>query len=216
MTTIAIIVAAGRGTRAGGDVPKQWQMLFGKRVLDWTIDAFQSHPKIDDICVVLHPDDVDLLNTPSVMTCIGGENRNDSVKNGLKAISAKSPDRVLIHDAARATVEAFVIDGVLSALDTHEAAAPALAVTDALWHGSEGLVTGVQDRSTLFRAQTPQGFKFNKILEAHEKNKKTASDDVEVARRFGLDVAITLGSEDNLKITTPQDFARADRILRNR
>ena len=169
-------------------------MLFGKRVLDWTIEAFQSHSKIDDICVVLHQDDVDLLNTPSVMTCIGGENRNDSVKNGLKAISAKSPDLVLIHDAA----------------------APALAVTDALWHGSEGLVTGVQDRSTLFRAQTPQGFKFNKILEAHEKNTETASDDVEIARRFGLDVAITLGSEDNLKITTPQDFARADRILRNR
>ena len=68
MTTIAIIVAAGRGTRAGGDVPKQWQILFGKRVLDWTIEAFQSHSKIDDICVVLHQDDVDLLNTPSVMS----------------------------------------------------------------------------------------------------------------------------------------------------
>lgn len=216
MTTIAIIVAAGRGTRAGGDTPKQWQMIHGKRVIDWTIDAFASHPKIDHICVVLHRDDIDKLNSSGLTLCIGGVNRDDSVKNGLTAIAHLSPDSVLIHDAARASISSDVIDRVCVALETHQAAAPALAVTDALWHGAEGFVTGTQDRSTLYRAQTPQGFHFDVIRKAHANSTQTAADDVEIARRSGIPVAIVDGSEDNLKITTPDDFTRAERILRNR
>lgn len=216
MKTIAIIVAAGRGTRAGGPIPKQWQAIMGKRVIDWTIDAFANHPEIHAICVVLHPDDHDLLNDPRVTTCLGGNNRDDSVRNGLRAIQEQAPDNVLIHDAARATVSDAIISNVIEALSTHQAAAPAVAVTDALWIAQDGLVTGTRDRSGLFRAQTPQGFHFAPILAAHNASKETAADDVEIARRAGLDVAIVAGSEDNLKITTPDDFSRAERILRTR
>ena len=91
-----------------------------------------------------------------------------------------------------------------------------LPVTDALWTGENGLVTGTRDRSRLFRAQTPQGFAFSKILNAHQTNNVPAADDVEIARRAGMDVAITQGCEGNLKVTYPEDFARAEAILRSR
>ncbi|NBX42213.1 MAG: hypothetical protein EBR13_01815 [Rhodobacteraceae bacterium] len=123
-------------------------------------------------------------------------------------------DLVLIHDAARATVSKPVIDDVIDALATHDGAAPAIAVTDALWVGTDGRVTGTQDRTNLFRAQTPQGFKFDKIRNAHREQTAPAADDVEIARRANMTVAITQGCETNIKITLPQDFERAEAILR--
>lgn len=213
----AVIVAAGRGVRAGGDVPKQWQMLAGQPILAHTLAAFQTHPQIGAIALVLHRDDMnraDAYLDADTFVVAGGADRAASVQNGLQAVSGC--DHVLIHDVARPLVSASTISDVIAALHGSAGAAPALPVTDALWTGTNGHVTGTQDRSGLFRAQTPQGFDLQSILAAHAAHKGGAADDVEVARTYGLDVAIVPGDEDNLKITQPGDFARAARILRGR
>jgi 2-C-methyl-D-erythritol 4-phosphate cytidylyltransferase/2-C-methyl-D-erythritol 2,4-cyclodiphosphate synthase len=159
---------------------------------------------------------LDAQHLGPVIVATGGATRNDSVRAGLEALVPDPPDRVLIHDAARPNVETAVITAVIAALDSHPAAAPAVEVTDALWRGADGLVTGTQDRAGLFRAQTPQGFRFRDILDAHRNHPAPAADDVEVARRAGMAVAIVAGSEDNLKITREGDFARAARLMGDR
>ena len=215
MTTAAIIVAAGRGTRAGGGLPKQWRRLAGRPAAEWSVAAFQAHPDVDRVLIVMHPDDVQYA-PKDVQMVPGGATRDASVRAGLEALSDQGITRVLIHDAARPGLPQTVISDVLAALAEHPGAAPALPVTDALWHDAGGLVGGTQDRSGLMRAQTPQGFHFEAILAAHRAFKGTAADDVEVARAAGMDVAIVPGHEDNLKITTPEDFVRAERILQGR
>jgi 2-C-methyl-D-erythritol 4-phosphate cytidylyltransferase/2-C-methyl-D-erythritol 2,4-cyclodiphosphate synthase len=214
MTTAAIIVAAGRGTRAGGDLPKQWQIVAGRRVIDWTLDLFLQARGVAHVVLVLHPDDLDLIAAPAgVLVTTGGESRDASVRRGLEALVDHGVARVLIHDVARPCTPARVIADVLAALDRAEAAAPGLAVTDALWRGGDGVVAGTQPRDGLYRAQTPQGFHYDAMLAAHRAHPGGAADDVEVARAAGMRVVITPGHEDNLKITTPEDFARAERIL---
>lgn len=213
----AVIVAAGRGLRAGGDLPKQWQTLGGKTVLEHTLAAFEMHSDIAETILVLHPDDMARasgLGGSTTQIAMGGDDRAASVRNGLAAVS--TADRVLIHDVARPLVTAGIISSVIKALEIHPGAAPALAVTDALWRGTEDRVSGTVDRTGLYRAQTPQGFDVDAIRAAHDAHPGGAADDVEVARAFGLDVAIVPGDEDNLKITLPADFARAERILRGR
>ena len=215
MTCAALIVAAGRGTRAGGDQPKQWQPLAGRRVIDWTLDAFAAEPRITRRVLVLHEGEMDRAPA-GIEIAAGGETRAGSVRAGLEHLARGDapPRHVLIHDAARATVPGRVIAGVLDALEAGApAAAPALPVTDALWTGAGGQVTGTRDRDGLFAAQTPQGFGFAAILAAHRAHQGAAADDVAVARAGGLPVTITPGDPDNLKITHAEDFARADRIL---
>ncbi|KAB6714879.1 MULTISPECIES: bifunctional 2-C-methyl-D-erythritol 4-phosphate cytidylyltransferase/2-C-methyl-D-erythritol 2,4-cyclodiphosphate synthase [Roseobacteraceae] len=212
----ALIVAAGRGTRAGGALPKQWQPLGQVRVIDHAVAAFRD--LVDVIMVVHHPDDLVLAQTLEKVDLVpGAARRSDSVKAGLTALNGQGVDQVLIHDAARALVPREVIQAVIAALDSGSGAAPALAVTDALWLGAKNesgtIVEGTQDRTGLFRAQTPQGFAFDAILHAHQAHSGEAADDVEVARKAGMDVTITQGSEDNFKITHPEDFARAERLL---
>lgn len=214
MEIAAIIVAAGRGTRAGGDVPKQWRALHGRRVADWSVDAFLRHPRIDRVVLVLHPDDLGQAEGFSdVLIATGGATRDASVQAGLEALAGDPPGLVLIHDVARPLVSAGVIDRVIGALAHAAGAAPALAVTDALWQGEAGLVAGARDRAGLYRAQTPQGFRYAAILAAHRTHPGGAADDVEVARHAGLDVAIVEGDEGNLKITGPADFARAEQLM---
>lgn len=211
----AVIVAAGRGTRAGGAVPKQWQMLAGKTVLARTVEAFLSHRSVAQVILVTHPDDAERLDRVQRAECdvvTGGTDRAASVRAGLAVV--QGCDRVLIHDVARPLVSAALVDSVLDALSTHPGAAPALPVTDALWTGVDGFVTGTRDRAGLFRAQTPQGFDLAAIRAAHAAHPGGAADDVEVARAYGLDVAIVPGDEDNMKITLPGDLARAERLLR--
>ncbi len=212
MTTAAIIVAAGRGVRAGGGVPKQWRPLAGSTVLGRTLAVFETHARVDRLVVVLHPDDIAEANLAAEVVP-GGATRRDSVLAGLEAVEGAC-DRVLIHDAARPCVAPAVIDRVLAALEEAPGAAPALEVTDALWTGADGIVTGTQDRSGLYRAQTPQGFHTEAILVAHRAFEGDAADDVEIARAAGLDVRIVEGDRDNIKITRPEDFARAETILR--
>lgn len=216
MTTAAVIVAAGRGSRAGGEVPKQWQMLAGRPVLSHALDAFRG--RVDRLVVVIHPDDraraAALVGDALLVD--GGATRDASVRSALEALAGSGVTRVLIHDGARPLVPAAVIARVLEALETAQGAAPALAVTDALWRGKDGLVTGTQDRTGLWRAQTPQGFRFDAILAAHRAHPGQAADDVEVARAAGIDVAIVEGDEANLKVTFPGDFARAEAVLKGR
>lgn len=217
MTTAAIIVAAGRGTRAGGDLPKQWQALGQKRVIDWTLAAFESVPEVGRMVVVLHPDELDRIAPRAGLSVVaGGETRSASVRNGLESLEGSGIDTVLIHDAARCCVRPALIARVLSALEGGAlAAAPALTVTDALWQGAGGQVIGTHDRTGLYRAQTPQGFAFAPILAAHRAHPGDAADDVEVARTAGIAVEIVEGDETNLKITNAGDFARAERIVRD-
>lgn len=212
--TAAIIVAAGRGSRAGGDLPKQWQMLAGRPVLAHTLAAFAGMPRV----LVVHPDDRARARAVAgdAMIVAGGASRDASVRAALEALAGKGITRVLIHDGARPLVSAAVIARVLAALDRTPAAAPALAVTDALWTGVEGRVSGTRDRAGLYRAQTPQGFHFDAILAAHRAHPGGAADDVEVARAAGLDVTIVEGEEDNLKLTFAPDFARAEATLKGR
>ncbi len=215
MSTAVIIVAAGRGIRAGGGIPKQWRDLAGKRVIDHTLDRFRNHQCIDRIVIVLSPSDMERASGfPDALCVEGGETRDQSVRNGLLALAQDAPDLVLIHDAARPLVSNAVIDDVLAALQTHKAAAPAVPVTDALWRGDKGEVIGTQNRTGLYRAQTPQGFDFATIHDAHNAYQGAPLDDVEVVRAFGVPVAITLGDEENIKITTPEDFLRAEIKLR--
>ncbi|WP_037315918.1 bifunctional 2-C-methyl-D-erythritol 4-phosphate cytidylyltransferase/2-C-methyl-D-erythritol 2,4-cyclodiphosphate synthase [Ruegeria halocynthiae] len=214
MTTAAIIVAAGRGLRAGGGIPKQWRPLGGRRVADWTIDRFRG--QVDHIVLVLSGDDHDAwaeFDGSDLIIARGGNDRSESVRNGLKALETLKVQQVLIHDVARPCVSLQTIQQVLGALSAHPASAPGLAVTDALWTGDGAVVTGTQDRTSLFAAQTPQGFDYDAIVAAHAAHPGGAADDVEVARAAGLDVAIVPGDADNIKITRPEDFARAERIL---
>lgn len=216
MTVAVIIVAAGRGTRAGAGLPKQWRDLAGQPVLAQTVAALAGFGRV---IVVLHPDDMTrglALFGGSVTLVAGGDSRDQSVKNALETLEGSDVSRVLIHDGARPLVPRDLVERVLTALDHAPAAAPALPVTDALWVGAEGRVSGTQDRTGLWRAQTPQGFHFDAILAAHRAHPGGAADDVEVARTAGLTVDIVPGSEDNLKLTYPQDFARAEAILRTR
>ena len=214
MTTAAIIVAAGRGTRAGGEIPKQWQSLAGQPVLAHTLAAFAGMRRV----LVIHPDDrarAEALGTDALLVA-GGNSRAQSVRNALEALEGAGITRVLIHDGARPLVTPDLIARLDRALEDGPAAAPALAVTDALWRGADGEVAGTQNRDGLWRAQTPQAFHFDAILAAHRAHPGDAADDVEVARAAGLPVRIVEGSEDNLKLTFPGDFARAETILKGR
>jgi len=168
MTTVAIIVAAGRGTRAGGEIPKQWQVLGSQTVAAHALTTFARHPLIDQIILVTHPDELEMQPWPKelpLQVVVGGTTRRASVLAGLEAAEGIAT-QVLIHDAARPLVTHDIIDAVLNALTTHAGAAPAVAVTDTLWHGASDVVTGLQDRAGLYRAQTPQGFHLAPLLAA--------------------------------------------------
>ncbi len=214
MTTAVIIVAAGTGSRIGGDVPKQWQTLGQRPVLAHTLAAFIGMRQV----LVIRPEDrarAEALGHDALLV-EGGATRDASVRAALEALAGSDVTRVLIHDGARPFPSPALIGRLLAALADRPGAAPALAVTDALWRGAAGLVAGTQDRNGLYRAQTPQAFHYEAILAAHRAHPGGAADDVGVAQAAGLDVAIVEGEESNLKLTFPGDFARAEAILRDR
>lgn len=217
MSTAAVIVAAGRGTRVGGDMPKQWRMLRGRVVAAWTLETFLSSPCIDRIVLVLHADDMGLApgyeGHERVSVVTGGATRTASVRAGLEALEGSDTGQVLIHDVARPLADHAMIQRICDALENALAAAPGLAVSDALWQCDADQVTGVAERRGLFRAQTPQGFDFPAILAAHRAHSGGAADDVQIARAAGIEVKIVAGDERNLKITTEADFARAEMLM---
>ena len=230
MSVSALIVAAGRGVRASVPkslIPKQYLPLGGVPILTRAIAAFAAHPSVDDVIVAIHPEDIGLYEAASHSfssrlrpPVAGGLERQDSVRLGLEALAVDRPDRVLIHDAARPFVEPALITRVIASLNEHEAALPCVPVTDTLTTAKSGRVTGSLPRDELWRAQTPQGFRFDAILAAHRAAAKEANatftDDAGIARWFGLDVALVEGSEANRKLTSAEDISSADELLRLR
>lgn len=216
--TAAIIVAAGRGVRAGGGVPKQYRMLGGVPVLRRTVETFARHSGIDALVVVINPDDAafahDALGDIEAALVPGGETRTASVRAGLAALPADT-DLVLIHDAARPLVSGAVIGRVMGALESSDGALPVLPVSDALWRGTDREADAAVDRSGLYRAQTPQGFRLQALKAAYDRLPPDAAmaDDAEVARAGGLAVALAEGAEENFKLTLASDFERAEQIL---
>lgn len=218
--TIALVVAAGTGERFGGGLPKQYRSLAGRPVLRHSVERFAAHPRIDGICVVRRPEHggvygaavegLDLL--PPVD---GGASRQESVRLGLESLAGRRPAHVLIHDAARPLIDAAVIDRVLDALDGSVGAIAALPLADTVKRADAGNRIGdTVDRNRLWRAQTPQGFRFAEILAAHRAAEGCAlTDDAAVAEAAGLAVMLVPGMEENFKITTEDDLRRAERLL---
>jgi 2-C-methyl-D-erythritol 4-phosphate cytidylyltransferase/2-C-methyl-D-erythritol 2,4-cyclodiphosphate synthase len=219
-TCVALVVASGRGARFGGDRPKQYLPLAGQPLLRHTLERFCRHPGIDRVRSVVHADDAALYAEAAgdlkVLDPVpGGATRQESVRLGLESLADNPPELVLIHDGVRPLLDTAVIDRVLNGLRTHAAVLPALPVTDTLKRSDDGTVTSTVDRSGLFRAQTPQGFAYDRILEAHRRFAGAAlTDDAALAQAHGLTVALVAGDEDNVKITEPADLARAERLLR--
>ncbi len=202
-------------------MPKQYAMLGGEPVLRRTLRAFVEHPRIDRVTVVIHPDDRGLYENAAADFKIlppvsGGATRRVSVLNGLSALEDDPPGRVLIHDAARPLVSPDIILRSLDALDRCAGAVAAVPVHDTLKQSDEaGSIRRTVPRTGLWRAQTPQAFHYDEILKAHRAtNDDTLTDDAAVAERAGLTVALVEGAEENLKVTTEQDLARAEMLLR--
>jgi len=220
MTAIyALIVAAGRGTRFGGALPKQYLPLGGKSVLRHAVAAFAMHPRIAGVQVVIREEDrsifAEAVSGLVVLPPVpGGAERQDSVRLGLEALVPHDPARVLIHDAARPFPDPALIDRVLDELDRAPAAIPALPIGDTLKRVADGVIRETIDRAQLWRAQTPQGFHFRAILAAHRAVAgQVLTDDAAVAEAAGMAPLVVLGSDDNLKVTTPQDLAAAERLI---
>ena len=217
---MALLVAAGRGQRFGGETPKQYRMLAGAPVLFRTVRAFLDHPSVDGVRVVIDPDyrdaydqAVGTLGLPPPVA--GGPSRQESVRLGLEALDRdQQPDAVLIHDAARPLVDAGTIERVCRALDDTPGAIAAVPVVDTLKREADGDISGTVDRSGLWRAQTPQGFRFAAIRDAHRAaSGASLTDDAAVAEQAGLAVRLVTGSEDNIKVTVEDDLRRAERLL---
>ncbi len=204
--TVALIVAAGSGSRAGGAIPKQYAKVAGRPLIAHAYAAFVGHPAVDEVVVVIAADAGDLAAAAlgPVRTVTGGASRRTSVALGLAAIEA---DRVLIHDAARPFVPADAIDRVLSALDSHDGAMPVLAVADTLVRDDV-----VVSRDGLSRVQTPQGFRVEALRAAHRDwpAGEDATDDAQMVRRLGGSIALVQGDIMLDKVTHPEDFAAAN------
>jgi 2-C-methyl-D-erythritol 4-phosphate cytidylyltransferase/2-C-methyl-D-erythritol 2,4-cyclodiphosphate synthase len=209
--TVAIIVAAGKGARAGGATPKQFASLAGVPLVEYSRKALERHPRIDRVIVVVAPDQADIV--PGAYP-IGGGTRRESVANALEALSDSDVGRVLIHDAARPFIAAEVIDRLLDALDDHEGTVPAIPVPDTLARADYLLGEGVS-RDGVVRIQTPQAFRIAALRDAHARwpAETEATDDAGMVRQMGYDVMIVEGSAALEKITYPADFAAAETRL---
>ena len=223
MTVTALIVAAGKGERLGGDIPKQYRPINGKPVLRHAIEHLRKHPRVDRVRVVIAPGDEERFSqaVPGLdagSPIIGGATRQESVRLGLEALSRQDPpDLVLIHDAARPFCPPDVIDRLLKALKTNAAAVPALPAADTLMRGKGRQLGETVDRTHLNRVQTPQGFHFQRILEAHRaKAAESFTDDATLARAAYVGVVRVEGDEALSKLTFEGDFVRAEERLRSR
>lgn len=221
----AVIVAAGRGERAGQrNGPKQYREIGGRAIIDRTLDAFASHPSVGRVAVVIHPDDHQLFAhacgaLPAHVTTVhGGPTRQESVRLGLHALASFAPAAVLIQDGVRPFVDAGLIERVLAEIDDGRATLPVIPVAETLKREAiDGTVLETVPRAGLFAAQTPQGFPFQAILDAHDRahaqGRLDFTDDAGIAEWAGLPVRLVPGSPDNLKITWPRDIELADMRL---
>jgi 2-C-methyl-D-erythritol 4-phosphate cytidylyltransferase / 2-C-methyl-D-erythritol 2,4-cyclodiphosphate synthase len=217
--TYAVIVAAGRGARFGGALPKQYLPLGGATVLRHAVAAFAVHPLVAGVQVVIREEDRAIFDAATAGLAVlppvaGGAERQDSVRLGLEALACHAPDRVLIHDGARPFADKALIDRVLAGLASAPAVIPAVPLGDTVKRVIDGRIAETVDRAQLYRAQTPQGFDFPTILAAHRAaSGRILTDDAAVAEAAGIAPLVVAGSEDNLKITTAHDLATAERLL---
>lgn len=219
---VALITASGRGSRLslnGDGIPKQYLPLAGVPMLRHTILAFLHHPQITDVICTIHPDDMALYEEATVgldllNPIFGGESRQASVHNGLEALREYNPDKILIHDGARPFTSKRVINGILEKLETHPAVIPAIAVEDTIKKYGDGKIEWTVERENLWRAQTPQGFIYQDILNAHKAFKDiNFTDDAALDEYAGIPVAIIPGSHNNFKITSEEDYERAKQLI---
>src|SRR6201987_490677 len=221
--TAAILVAAGRGLRAGAGGPKQYRMIGGQTVIFRAMAAFCRHPDVAAVQPVLHPDDTTMFNAACDglrhrAPVPGGATRQASVHAGLEALASEKPDIVLIHDAARPFVSQALISRAIDAVKRTGAAIPAIAVADTikLVNGS-GDVEATPERARLRIAQPPQVFRFDAILDAHRRaardKRNDFTDDAALAEWAGLTVATFEADVANMKLTTPEDFVREESRL---
>jgi 2-C-methyl-D-erythritol 4-phosphate cytidylyltransferase/2-C-methyl-D-erythritol 2,4-cyclodiphosphate synthase len=218
---IALITACGRGNRfnQGEGVPKQYLPLAGFPMLRHSILAFLNHPQIDEVICVIHPDDVKLyekavIGLDLLNPVFGGATRQASIRKGLETLKEYHPDKVLIHDGVRPFVSKQIISGILEKLKTHPAVIPAVAVEDTLKKIDDNKIEWTLERENLWRAQTPQGFIYEDILNSHIAFKDlNFTDDSALNEYAGIPVAIVPGSQNNFKITTEEDYDRAKILL---
>lgn len=222
MKVAAVIVGGGSGVRAGGENPKQYQLIGNSIVIYQTLSAFARHPAIALVQPVIGKGHEGLFAAAAggldiLPPVIGGATRQESCRAGLVALEAHAPTHVLIHDAARPFISAALIDRVITLLSAQDCVLPALLVADTLKRVQDGTVVSTIDRSGMWTVQTPQGFSYPDILAAHRKaardGKSDFTDDAAVAEYAGLAVALVAGDESNRKLTTSQDIARANRDL---
>jgi 2-C-methyl-D-erythritol 4-phosphate cytidylyltransferase/2-C-methyl-D-erythritol 2,4-cyclodiphosphate synthase len=221
--TAAILVAAGRGLRAGAGGPKQYRTIGGRTVIHRALAAFADHPEVAVVQPVVNPDDIDIFNAAvsglrHEAPAHGGATRQASVLSGLEALVPHRPEIVLIHDAARAFVTPAVISRAIAAAGKTGAAIPVVPVTDTIKEvGASGDITATPERAKLRIAQTPQTFKFEVILEAHRRAARDGltefTDDAAIAEWAGLTVGTFEGDVANMKLTTPEDFVREEARL---
>ncbi|MHA6767249.1 bifunctional 2-C-methyl-D-erythritol 4-phosphate cytidylyltransferase/2-C-methyl-D-erythritol 2,4-cyclodiphosphate synthase [Sphingobium ummariense] len=214
---VALLVAAGQGSRVGGDIPKQFRTIGGKAVLTHAFDALAAHSGVDEILIVVgagyKEESARLLADRAYTLVTGAESRRGSVRAGLEAIAAQGgASRVLIHDAARPFLPPAVIDRLLGALEDRAGAIPVLPVADTLLRRTDGTTV---DRVDLARVQTPQAFRFAEILAAHRAwdEAREATDDAQILKTAGHDVVLVDGDERLEKLTYPTDFERAEARL---
>jgi len=215
-----IIVAAGRGSRAGEGLPKQYQHVAGKPLLRHTLEALQRCAPQTYLQVVIHPDDHDLFKQATkglnlLEPALGGSTRKESVLNGLHAVAAIDPKFVLIHDAARPFVTKSMISNIIAALaDGAKAVVPTVAIVDTLSKISEGRIVSHVNREGLHAVQTPQGFQFTDLVAAHEElAEQDFTDDGSVMEAVGFSVTTTEGDTKNFKVTYPEDFRKAEAAI---
>lgn len=221
MTCAALIVAAGKGLRAGGGLPKQYRNFAGRSMLRWSLEAFEGSGRVGQVVVAIDPADRAQFDAAAgdhaAFPVSGGATRTASVRAGLEALAVRgAPDHVLIHDAARPGLSGSTIAALLDALETADAVAPALAVADALKHAdADGWVDADPPRTGLWRVQTPQGFRFAPLLAAYRALAPDASfeDDLAVARAAGMRARLVPGAIALGKITTQEDHDMMERML---
>src|SRR5450830_1095347 len=216
----AVVVAAGRGARAGGDLPKQFRRIGGETMLRRALLMFVEHGNVGLVQPVIHPEDLALFqaataNMTMLAPAFGGATRQASVRAGLEALAPRHPDIVLIHDAARPFASAELVARAIAATMRTGAAIPALPVTDTVKSvDAEGHVDKTLDRNALRLVQTPQGFAFVPLLAAHRRaaaqGRDDFTDDAALAEWAGMTVAMFDGEPGNIKVTTPEDFARSE------
>jgi 2-C-methyl-D-erythritol 4-phosphate cytidylyltransferase / 2-C-methyl-D-erythritol 2,4-cyclodiphosphate synthase len=221
--TAAILVAAGRGLRAGSGGPKQYREIGGQTVIFRALQAFSRHPDVFAVQPVVNPDDTAIFSQAVAglrhqPPANGGATRQASVHAGLEALAAEKPDIVLIHDAARPFVTSAVISRAIDAAGRTGAAIPTIPVTDTVKEVCDaGNVEATPDRARLRIAQTPQAFRFDVILDAHRRaareGRSDFTDDAALAEWAGLTVATFEGDPANMKLTTPEDFVREEARL---